>query len=600
MGKRSNHRLNFIIALFLLILTAVAFSLILGAKFINCDDVVYVTQNDHVKAGLTLENIKWAFMTFDQCFWHPLVWLSYMLDYHIWGLNPLGYHLTNLLFHILNTILLLLVLKTATLSIWRSALVAALFGIHPLHVESVAWIAERKDVLSTFFFLLSILAYVEYGKVPKFSRYALVVVFFTFGLMSKPMVVTLPFVLLLLDYWPIGRIFCSNIPPKEKATGFADRQTQANALSSKLVVEKIPLFLLSAVVSVIAYVAQEKGDALDVRPEFSLGVRIANATVSYVVYIVKMFWPRDLAVFYPHPGATIPTLQLIGAGLALLCITLLACLSFRRHPYIAVGWLWYAGTLIPVSGIVKFGAHAMADRFTYVPLIGLFIVIAWGVPNLVGCFCGNSLMSVANGRSQIRPQTILPAASVISLAVFAVCTWVQVCYWHDGVRLFQHSLRVTKGNYFAYNNLGAALEEEGRFDEAVLFYRASLRVEPNQARAHVNLGNIFLKQRKVEEALREYEAAVRVRPSDPMLQNNLAVALAQKGMYADAINCFRKAIRINPHLPDIHENLAEVLYLNGNYAEAWREIALCRQNGGRPSQSLLKVLSAKMPEPGVQ
>jgi len=325
MGKRSNHRLNFIIALFLLILTAVAFSLILGAKFINCDDVVYVTQNDHVKAGLTLENIKWAFMTFDQCFWHPLVWLSYMLDYHIWGLNPLGYHLTNLLFHILNTILLLLVLKTATLSIWRSALVAALFGIHPLHVESVAWIAERKDVLSTLFWMIAILAYIRYVQSPRIATYIPVIALFALGLLAKPMVLTLPFVLLLMDFWPLRRFSAAN------------HSLFSTLTNKKLLVEKIPLFGLTISSAIVTYIAQQKGLSVATLERYPVGMRIGNALISYVSYIGKMIIPSGLSVFYPYP-TVIVTWKMVGALVIIVAITALVLWQSRRRPYLVFGW----------------------------------------------------------------------------------------------------------------------------------------------------------------------------------------------------------------------------------------------------------------------
>lgn len=368
----SNARSDNCIPAFLLILiTVTVFCRVVGFDFVGLDEDVYVIENKHVKQGLTGKGIIWAFTTTEACFWHPLVWLSYMLEYTLFGEKPFIYHLTNLLLHIANTLLLFAVLNRMTHSAWGSWFVAALFAVHPLHVESVAWIAQRKDVLSTLFFMLTLLAYVRYVSCQRLGTYLAVTALFALGLMSKPMLVTLPFVLLLIDYWPLCRTGLTNFSSLKK------EQTMT------LIAEKVPLLVLSLCSSAIAIFAQKGGGALANLQTFPLGIRLANSLVAYVVYLYKTIWPQSLAVFYPHPGDSLSAWQVVGATLLLAVITFFVLMVGKRVPFIPVGWFWYVVTLIPVIGLVQVGSHAMADRYTYVPLIGIFILITWGVSDLV-------------------------------------------------------------------------------------------------------------------------------------------------------------------------------------------------------------------------
>ena len=388
--------------------TLIAFWQVNHCDFINYDDPSYVTENIHIRHGITTEAIRWAFTTDYAANWHPVTWISHMLDVELFGLKPRWHHLTNLLFHIANTLLLFFVFHRMTKTTWQSAFVAALFALHPLHVESVAWVAERKDVLSTFFWMLTMGAYIHYVEHPRFRSYLAVFTFLALGLMSKPMLVTLPFILLLLDYWPLQR-FEQKTPTQEipaeinkpisaskregKSSGKqtvqaivkeeepADRKYQW-ALVRPLLIEKIPLFALAALSSITTFIVQQKGGSVASLEGIAPGVRIANAFVSYIIYVRKIIWPDDLAVFYPHPGL-LPFWQILGAVFLLIAVTVTVILEAKRFPYLAVGWLWFAGTLVPVIGIVQVGSQAMADRYTYVPLIGLFIMAAWGVPELL-------------------------------------------------------------------------------------------------------------------------------------------------------------------------------------------------------------------------
>ena len=356
-----------LIVILLVAITLAVYLPILRHDFTNFDDDSYITENRHIQSGITKDSIIWAFTSSYASNWHPLTWISHMLDYRLFGPKPMGHHAVNLLFHTLNTLLLLFILKRMTKSVWKSAFVAALFAIHPLHVESVAWAAERKDVLSTFFWMLTMWAYVVYAERPRLKWYFVAVLFFGLGLMSKPTLVTLPFVLLLLDYWPLGR-FAGD---QKKGPGW------------RLILEKMPLFAMSAASSVITYYAQQSSKAVISIDRLPLTIRAANALVAYVTYIGKMFWPRNLAIFYPHPGNTIPEWQVVGAFVLLACVTILALGLGRRYPYLPVGWLWYLGTLGPMIGLVQVGEQAVADRYTYLSYIGLFIMLAWGIPDLL-------------------------------------------------------------------------------------------------------------------------------------------------------------------------------------------------------------------------
>lgn len=535
------NRLSIAVGLFLIFATGAVFCRVLEHDFVF-DDKPYVLLNEHVKTGISLENLKWAFTSFYSANWHPLTWVFHMLDCMLFGLKPAGHHLVNLMFHIVNSLLLFGLLSKITESQWKSAFVAVLFALHPLHVESVVWIAEKKDVLSTFFFLLTILAYIRYVRNPIFSRYALVVVFFILGLMSKPIVVTLPFVLLLLDYWPLGRV-SSSIPSYSSSTKRA-------ASMGWLFFEKVPLLILAISSCVITYIAQQKGGAVGSFEQYSFGIRTANAVLSYVNYIGKMFWPRNLAVFYPHPGNSIATWQVVLAMLAIFAISLVAVFTRRTKPFLITGWLWYLSTLIPVIGFVQVGGQAMADRYTYIPLIGLFIMIAWGVPDLVGYlrFKGKQGERLKGRLSYYFASNVLPLVVGISVGVIMFSTWVQVSYWQDSISLYRHAVAVTHGNWLMHNNLGVALAAEGRYSEAICHYLAAIRAKPEYADAHTNMGNALSKLGRFNEAISEYQKAISLNPTNALAHYNLGAILAGLGRFDEATAEFAKAVSINPNL----------------------------------------------------
>jgi tetratricopeptide (TPR) repeat protein len=574
------NRLPRLVYLLLVFATLVVFHRLPTHDFINLDDNLLVYENPQVLAGLSKQGVIWAFTQYTAEYWHPVTWLSHMLDCQLFGLRPGLHHLTSLLFHLANCVLLLLVLRKMTGTLWRSAFVAAIFALHPLHVESVAWVAERKDLLSGFFWFLTIWAYAGYAEQPGLKRYLLVLLFFGLGLMAKPMVVTLPFVLLLLDYWPLGRVQWQKVRP---VSGPEIHRWPF----SRLVWEKIPLFALTGVTIIATIVAQEKVGALKSLETFPLTSRIANALVSYVNYMAKMILPSKLAVYYPHPN-TLPLWQVAGAALVLAGITVLAIKAAKNRPYLAVGWFWYLGTLAPVIGLVQVGSQAMADRYTYIPLIGLFIMIAWGVPSALAGRC--------------RATTAFAIASAVLLLGCMVATWRQVGHWQNSITLFQHTIAVTADNYFAHNNLGVALARDGRLAEAVSHYSQALRIKPdgaelhnnlgnalaaqgdmdraadhyhraleidlNNARAYNNLGNLLANQGKTEEAINHYKEALRLKPDYGGAHYNLGTALAEQGRTEEAINQFTEALRLMPYWAGAHNNLGLALEKRGRLEEA--------------------------------
>ncbi len=511
-----------------------------GHQFISYDDREYVTDNDHVQAGLTSKSLYWSFTTPHAANWHPLTWLSHILDVHLHGTDAGGHHLTSLLLHVANTVLLLCVLCRMTGARWSSSFVAALFALHPLHVESVAWVAERKDVLSTFFWMLTLLAYVRYVERPAVNRYLPVVLFLALGLMSKPMLVTLPFVLLLLDYWPLKRF----------------RPGQPGG--TRLVLEKVPLFALSTASAVVTNLVQRAGGTVEPLSVHPISFRIANALVSYVAYLRKMLWPGDLAVFYPFPRA-IPWWHVAGALLLLASISLVAIRAARRNPYLVVGWLWYLGTLVPVIGLVQVGAQAMADRYTYVPLIGIFIIIAWGAPDLL-----------ARWR---HAEKGLAVAAIALLSLLAAATLLQVRHWARTHTLFEHALRVTEDNYVAHYNLGIDLLERNETTEAIRHLAEAVRIQPRFAEAHNNLGNSLEQLGRRAEAIDHYSRALRANPSMATAHYNLGLALAKQGKAPEAIHHLSEALRTRPGYAEAHNNLAIVLADQGRTDEAIDHLA---------------------------
>jgi Flp pilus assembly protein TadD len=555
--------------------------------FVNYDDDLYVTMNVHVQNGLTLENVKWAFLNPVAANWHPLTVLSHMLDCQLFGLKPWGHHLTSVLLHAVNTVLVFLFLRRLTGAIWRSLLVAAVFGLHPLHVESVAWVAERKDVLSAFFALLTLLAYTRYAqhatrdkcpafaasppssgfgatsrrgkqvtgpgkaiRAPLMSRatclpaealakaghpslfYWLALFFFALGLMSKAMLVTWPFVMLLLDYWPLER-FKSN-------------------RAWLLVAEKIPFFALAAVTSVVTFVVQQHEGAFGAGENLPLGARSGNALISYCRYVGKLFWPTDLAVFYSHPGYW-PLEQVLLAGGLILGISVLLIVKRGRYPFLLMGWLWFCGTLVPVIGLVQVGGQAMADRYTYIPSLGVLILAIWGAYELTR-----------------RWRCHVIALSVVGWAAIVLClglTRQQLGHWQDSETLFRHALAVTENNYLAHNNLGNALLKNDQIGEAISQFQEAIRLKPDNANAYYNLGVALNKKGQTDEAIRQYQEAIRLKPDYVEAHNNLGTALLKNDQINEAISQFQEAIRLKPDYA-AHNNLGTALGRKGQTDEA--------------------------------
>lgn len=512
-------------------------------EFIHFDDYSYVVENRHVQGGLSGAGVLWALQSMEVSNWHPLTWLSLMADYELYGLYPGGYHWTNVLLHILGTLLLFLTLERMTQAKWRSLVVALLFGIHPLHVESVAWISERKDVLSGLFWMASLWFYALYAERGRWRWYLAVLTSFALGLLSKPMVVTLPCVLLLLDYWPLGR--------------FSD-PGKRNKRFLSLVLEKAPFFVLAAISSVVTYRAQLHGKAVTSLDFLPFPARLANAFVSYGLYCLKMVWPADLAVFYPHPESW----SFLPVGLALVFFMAASCASlyyYRRYPYVFTGWWWYVGMLAPVIGLVQVGGQAMADRYTYLPLIGLFVVITWGLADLVS-------------RLAHRWQVIIAGLGVpfviISLMVTAR---VQASYWQGSVSLFEHALAVTRNNYLAHDNLGLALLEDEKFAEAGRQFREAIQIKPNYAPAYNNFGVGLTRQGRSRESIVWFEKALQINPELTRIHFNLAEALFSLGRFDEAISRYRLAMDRDPDNPFIHNNLGVALMRQGNLAQAAAE-----------------------------
>jgi len=550
-SDNTDFRIVFLVSLLLIFVIIISYRQVNNFDFISYDDDLYVTENLNVQKGFTVKGLKWAFTTFHSGNWYPLTWLSHMLDCELYGLHPTGHHWTNVEFHVANTLLLFFILFKMTGALWRSAFVAALFAFHPLHVESVAWISERKDVLSTFFALLTIFAYYCYVKTLCFKNYLLVIVSLSLGLMAKPMLVTVPFVLILLDYWPLKRFQFHN-----------DRMLQPEGVTFfgfhgfvRLILEKIPLFIPVVISCILTFLAQKNQGAVKALGALPLETRFTNAIVAYLNYVLKAIWPKNLAVFYPHPGNTLPVWQIFGAGLLIATTCFLAIRTSRKYPYIAVGLFWFLGTLVPVIGLVQVGDQAMADRYTYIPLIGLFIIVAWGISDLY--------------KKWHYRNIFFGVSAAIILSAITVCTSYQLTYWKNSITLFEHAIEVTNNNYQAQNNLGTALDPVD-IDKAIFHYKEALKIKPDYAIALFNLGSALEKKGNIEEAIDHYLEALRIKPDYTKAHNNLGVALVNKGNYDVAILHFSKALKINPQKTDVHINLANVLFLKGKPDEAIR------------------------------
>ena len=557
----------------LFVLTWVVFGQTLRYDFVNYDDPRYVYQNTRITSGISVANVAWAFSHIHSENWHPLTTITHMLDCQLHGLNASWHHFTNVLLHSFAVVLLFVALERMTGALWRSAFVSAVFAVHPLHVESVAWIAERKDVLSAFFFMLTLLAYLHYTRAPSIGRYLTVALVVALGLMSKPMLVTLPFVLLLLDYWPLER--------------FETRKSNSGRRRSQLVLEKIPLIALSAVSSIVTFLAQR--GAIGWTEQLPVSARISNALVSYVIYIRQMFWPAGLAVFYPHPENRLPVLEISLAFIVLVGITVAAFVFRKKAPYFVTGWLWYLGMLLPVIGLVQVGWQGHADRYTYLPQIGLYIAVTWAVTDFTRTW---------------RFQRM--ALGVAALIVVGALSWrccLQASYWRDSETLFTHALAVTRNNDVAMNNLGIIFLEKGQLDDAISNLQAAIDVRPENAPAHDNLAKALLRKGQVGEAMVHYRKFLEIEPENVEARNTLGTALIQQGHVKEAIDQWQDALAIQPENGNAASNLAWVFATcpedsirDGSRAAELGEKAL-RISGGKIPM-IYKVLAAAYAESG--
>jgi tetratricopeptide (TPR) repeat protein len=534
----------------LLVIAVIAvFYQVLGHEFVDFDDITYVVENPHVTSGITLGGLIWAFTQSYEGYWAPLTWLSYMADVELFGLSSAAIHATNVLIHALTACLLFASLNRATRARWLSACVAALFAVHPLHVESVAWIAERKDVLGAFWYVLAIWAYLRYVERRVLGRYVLVAVAFGCGLMSKPMIVTLPVVLLLFDVWPLRRL------APEAAS---HRQATATPATFRgLVLEKVPLLAMSLIVAVVTVVVQSGAGAVAPLQVAPLSTRVANALVSCTVYLRQMVWPAGLAALYPYPRA-VPAWQALAAAVLLAGISFAVVRARRRAPYLVVGWLWYLVTLLPVLGFIQAGPQARADRYTYLAMTGIAIIGAWGIAQGLGRF--------RRGRAAVG------GAVCVALAAYGAVAWRQVQYWHSTESVFRRALAVTSGNYVAHQGLGTELFRSGRIDEAIGHLRSAVALAPDYAEAHSNLGRALLAADQAEDALVHLTHAVRLRPAEHDFRLNRGSALYALGRSQDAEAEYRAAVRFAPDSADAHSGLGLALAQKGDLENARSEL----------------------------
>jgi Tfp pilus assembly protein PilF len=512
-----------IIYIFLTLAILAVFWQVNQYDFISLDDYAYVAENNHIQSGITMEGFHWAFSTTHAEFWHPLTWLSFMLDYELHGLNPAGYHLTNLILHILSTLLLFWLFCRMTGAVWKSAFVAALFALHPLHVESVAWISERKDVLSAFFWMLTLCLYVYYTEKPVIRRYLLVVFSFVLALMSKPMVVTLPVIMILLDYWPLNRF-----------------ESKKDNLILWQLKEKLPFFILSAVLAIITL---HNPNNTDVSAKvFPLSSRIANAPVSFMIYLEKTFWPHDLSVYYPFSDQ-LPIWQVMSSILLIFVISYFVIAMMKRLPYLFFGWFWYMITLLPVLGIIQISLYSMADHYHYLPSIGLAVMLVWGIPSLIK-----------------SKKKILFPLGLSFILIMAFITWKQCGYWKNSIELLNHTLEVTKGNYLMHLNRGAAYDDLGQYNLSIEDYNEAIRLKPDYAEAYYNRGCVYAKLGQYKLTIENCNVSIRLKPDYIEAYFNRGSAYAELGQYKNAIDDFDKTVILQPdYLP---------AYLNRGYAYA--------------------------------
>jgi tetratricopeptide (TPR) repeat protein len=517
----------------LVLVTLAVYSQVWHFDFLNFDDPDYVTDNSHVRAGLTWDGVAWAFTSFHAANWFPLTWISHMVDSQLFGVRSGWHHLSNVVLHALASIFLFAAFKRMTRAHWPSAFVAFLFALHPLHVESVAWVAERKDVLCALFWFLALWLYARYAEQPGAGRYLLVLVAFCLGLMAKPMIVTLPFVLLLLDVWPLRR---------------------ANRLA--ILWEKLPFFALAAGASLVTYLAQHQGGAVRSLDTTSFGLRVANALVTYVTYVARMFWPTSLAVFYPY-SHELGAWRVALAVIVLTGATVLVVRQVRTHPYLAIGWLWYLGTLVPVIGIVQVGGQSSADRYTYVPMVGLAIMLSWAAVDLVKRFPG--------------ARTALTASAAVVCVACVALTWHQLRFWANSESLFQHAVNVTVDNHIAHNNLASYYLTQKQNEEALNHIYEALRIKPSYPEAHVNLATVLRRMGNNGGSEREYQTALNLQPANVEAHSGLGALFVAEGRLPDALREFQTAVALNPEYADGHYSLGRVLAALGRGNEAMAE-----------------------------
>lgn len=539
----------------IIVISIAAFWRVGSQPFTGLDVDDYLVRNPNVLGGLSWKSITWAFTHSHAANWHPLTWIGHMLDVQLFGLNPSGHHVVNLALHILNALLLLLVLRGLTGAVWRSWYVAMLFAVHPLHVESVAWVVAKKDTLSTFFMFAAMEGYLCYARRPTALRYLFVLFAFSLGLLAKPMIVTLPFVLLLLDFWPLDRLRPARTP-LAPPPGLDGRITLRRAI-----LEKVPLLLCSATSSTITYVTQSSWGAVRVSDQYSLLNRLSNSFLAYAEYARRCVWPSDLSIYYPYSNK-VPAWQLLVAVSFLLAVSLAVIVRRKRYPYAAMGWLWYLGTLVPVIGIVQVGSQAMADRYTYVPLTGIFLAVSWGAARMTG------------GRTICR--VIIVLAAFLSIAGSLLATRVQVDYWNSNLSLYTHAVQVIKDNWKAHFNLGHALQQAGRYSEAREHYAEAARIRPDYTQSHAAIGGLsngtdasafshyrsglaLVSQGRVAESIAEYTEALRQQPRSSEIHNSFGDALIRLGRAEEALAHFREAQLLDPSNPILLYNLGIVM-----------------------------------------
>jgi len=579
-GNRNRERAIWICAA-LVVVTLGVFWQVTEHSFLDYDDQVYITENKHVQAGLSAESVTWALKTTLAGNWHPITVLSHMLDCQLFGLASGWHHFTNLLFHTANTLLLFLIFNRMTGALWRSAFVAAIFALHPLHVESVAWVSERKDVLSTFFFLLTIGAYalyVEKARTQALSAkriaYISALVFFALGLMSKPMLVTLPFVLLLLDYWPLGRLKCDKAPQS------------ASPSCASILVEKIPFFALALAASVMTWLVQKQAGAMVLMKSVPFMVRLENVFVSYLRYLSKTFWPTELSAFYPFPKSWPPSFVAISI-LVLLIITAVALWEWKAHPYIAIGWFWFLGTLVPVIGLVQVGLQSLADRYTYIPLIGIFISVSWGAAEIA--------------EDWPYKRVILGIGGGLVVGACAVLTFIETGYWRDTATLFARALTVTPNNAIAEYSYARALILAGDNVGALPHLQEAIRINPDYGEALSNLGLIYVLRDQTDEGIALYRRGLKVLPSNLPLHYNLAHALATQNKFEEAISEYKAALQLDPSFAEARRGLAQTLRQQGKSQEALEHYRILLQQDPsdtsiQSEQAETEQEAAKLPE----